>query len=161
MGPEIRELADCPEVAPTIAAWHWPEWAGGSPDGTLAGLQRLFASWIHRDGLPCIFVAFQADSPIGSVALVPHDMEAPESRLASLTPWLSGLYVIPDARREGAGSSLVVACEHRAASLGYSDLFLYTQTAEDFYLRRGWVTIANTDYEAEAIVVMQRSFVPD
>src|SRR5438128_10446645 len=98
MGIEIRDLADCPEVAATIAAWHWPEWAGGSPDGTLAGLRRLLASWTHRDRLPCIFVAFRADTPVGSVALVPHDMEAPEQRFVDLTPCASGRRVIAIAR---------------------------------------------------------------
>lgn len=154
---EIRDLAECPEAAADIAAWHWPEWEPGSPDGTIDGLRDMLASWTNRHGVPCIFVAFRDDAPVGSVALVAHDMEAPEPRYAGLTPWLSGLFVIPDARRRGAGSALVAVCQRRAASLGHAGLYLYTQTAEGFYQRLAWETVAEADYEGEAVTVMRRS----
>jgi GNAT superfamily N-acetyltransferase len=155
MPVKIRPLADSPGVAAAIAEWHWPEWIGASIDGTLDGLRQRLGSWTARNGLPCILVAFQADEPVGSVALVSHDMDEPEPTFAGLTPWLSGLFVVPHARRQGAGSALVVVCERRAERLGYSSLYLYTGAAEGFYTQRGWETIAEPEYDGVEVAVMR------
>ena len=152
---KIRPLADVPTVAATIAEWHWPEWVSASIDGTCDGLRERFGSWTGRNGVPCILVAFQSDEPVGSVALVSHDMEEPEPRFAGLTPWLSGLFVVPYMRRQGAGSALVVSCERRATLLGYSSLYLYTGTAEHFYAQRGWETIAEAAYDGDQVAIMR------
>jgi GNAT superfamily N-acetyltransferase len=146
-----------PTAAATIAEWHWPEWVSASIDGTCDGLRERLGSWTERNSVPCILVAFQADEPVGSVALVSHDMDEPEPRFAGLTPWLSGLFVVPHMRRQGAGSALVAACEQRAELLGYSNLYLYTGTAEDFYVQRGWETIAEADYDGDEVAVMRRT----
>jgi GNAT superfamily N-acetyltransferase len=151
---EIRPLADCPSVPATLAEWHWPEWVSASTDGTLAGLRERLASWT-TSSVPCILVAFRDDEPVGSVALLSHDMEEPEPRFAALTPWLSGLFVVPRARRQGAGSALVVACERRAKSLGHDSLFLYTGAAERFYAGRGWETIGRAKYDGDEVAVMR------
>jgi GNAT superfamily N-acetyltransferase len=152
---KIRPLADSPTVAATIAEWHWPEWVSASIDGTFDGLRERLGSWTERNGVPCILVAFQSDEPVGSVALVSHDMDEPEPRFAALTPWLGGLFVVPHARRQGAGSALVVACERQAALLGYTSLYLYTGTAEHFYAQRGWETIAEAEYDGDEVAVMR------
>ena len=82
-------------------------------------------------------------------------MEEPEPRFAGLTPWLSGLFVVPYMRRQGAGSALVVSCERRATLLGYSSLYLYTGTAEHFYAQRGWETIAEAAYDGDEVAIMR------
>ena len=105
--------------------------------------------------MPCILVALQDDEPVGSVALVPHDMDEPQPRFAGLTPWLSGLFVVSHERRQGVGSALVVACERRAESLGYTNLYLYTAAREDFYAQRGWETIAEADHDGDEVAVMR------
>ena len=160
MAIEIRELADCVDVAARIAEWHWSEWGPFAIDGTVDGLGQRLASWTNRDGVPCILVAFEDDEPVGSVSLVSHDMDDPEPRFVGLTPWLSGLFVVPDARRLGAGSALVTACERRAVLLGYVDLYLYTESAEGFYQRLGWETIAEADYEDTTVKVMRKTLSP-
>jgi GNAT superfamily N-acetyltransferase len=153
---QIRPLADCTNVAGTIAEWHWPEWVSASIDGTFEGLRERLASWTTPNGVPCILVAFQDAEPVGSVALVAHDMEEPERAFAGLTPWLSGLFVVQHARRRGAGSALVAACEQRAELLGYDILYLYTGMAESFYVQHGWETIAVADYDSDEVAVMRR-----
>jgi hypothetical protein len=40
-------------------------------------------------------------------------MDEPGPAFAGVTPWLSGLFVVLHARRQGAGSALVIACERR------------------------------------------------
>jgi N-acetylglutamate synthase-like GNAT family acetyltransferase len=82
-------------------------------------------------------------------------MEEPEPRFAGLTPWLSGLFVVPYMRRQGAGSALVVACERRATLLGYSSSYLYTGANENFYAQRGWETVAEADYDGAQVAVMR------
>jgi N-acetylglutamate synthase-like GNAT family acetyltransferase len=82
-------------------------------------------------------------------------MDDPPPQFAALTPWLSGLFVIPQARRQGIGAALVTACERRAAVLGYTSLYLYTGTAEHFYAHRGWETIVEAEYDGDEVAVMR------
>ena len=41
--------------------------------------------------------------------------------------------------------------------LGFASLYLYTQTAEGFYQRLAWETIAGAVYEGEDVKVMRTS----
>ena len=107
-----------------------------------------------------MFVAFADERPVGSVSLVDHDMEQPAAELAALSPWLSGLFVVPSMRRRGVGSRLVKACEESAERLGNQALFLYTQLGRDFYERLGWKLRFKTRYEDDFVSVMARSLRP-
>ena len=156
----IRDLADCIESVEQIAEWQWSEWGPFADDGTLDGLRKRLSSWTNMRGVPNIFVAFDGEAGLGSVALVAHDMVEPELRFATLNPWLSGLLVNPDMRRRGVGAALVAACERRAALLGFTELYLYTSTAEAFYERLGWQTIAEAAYEGASVAVMRRRLDP-
>ena len=71
--------------------------------------------------------------PAGSVFLIDNDLESrPE-----LTPWLAGLFVLPEARRQGIGEALVSAVLAHATSIGYETVFLHSAIG-DFYRRLGW-----------------------
>jgi GNAT superfamily N-acetyltransferase len=157
----IRHLADSPEAAADVATWHWPEWGPFVLDGTLDGLRRRLATWVNRDKPPMMLVAFADEQPVGSVSLVDHDMERPAPELAALSPWLSGLFVVPSMRRRGVGSVLVRACEEHAERLGSRALFLYTERARGFYERLGWSLTLDTRYEDALVSVMARSLHPN
>lgn len=149
----VESIADHLELVPTIARWHWDEWGHADPDGSLtawtAGLQRR----TRRNQVPTTFVAFEEGAPVGSVTLVENDM--PDcADFAELTPWVAGTYVVDSARGRGVGSALMRHAVERACRMDLERLYLYTSTAEVFYAKLGWTTIARARYEGEDVAVM-------
>ena len=151
-GHEVRIelLADHPDLAETIARWHWDEWGDQEPDAPLAtwidGMRRRN----NRDRIPITFVAFDGEEPIGSALLVASDMKThPE-----LTPWLAGVYVVPERRGQGVGTVLVRHTMRAAAALGVTRLYLHTETARGFYEKLGWRAVFEEHYHNMTVTVM-------
>lgn len=80
----VELLADHPDWIPVIAKWHWDEWGHLDRTGSLKKWTQGLARRAHRDRIPMTFVAVEDDQPVGSAALVVHDMETRKE----LSPWL-------------------------------------------------------------------------
>jgi GNAT superfamily N-acetyltransferase len=85
--------------------------------------------------------------------LLPGDMDThPE-----LSPWLGGVFVLPEYRRRGIGSALIRHSISQAGALGFSHLYLYTNGAERVYERLGWEEWRREAYEGRMVTVMEIS----
>lgn len=159
MDHRVHLLADRPRDAEAIAGWHFGEWGPYSPGETLEQGRRRLLGWSERDRIPLTLVAVVGGGPAGSASVVEHDMEQPPPELAGLSPWVSGVYVVPEHRKEGLGPALVGGCEEKVRDLGHDILYLYTSpvTAVKFYEPMGWSTFARLVYEGEDVVVMRKS----
>jgi predicted N-acetyltransferase YhbS len=73
-----------------------------------------------------------------------------------VSPWLAGLYVALEHRRQGVGSALVRAIEDQARQRGSRRLYLYTDSAIEYYKRLGWSTIDQTDWKGFPTALMAR-----
>src|SRR5204863_6489616 len=91
---QIDYLADRPEFIPTLARWHFQEWAYlRSGDSVEARITRL-QGYCARGEIPFTVVAVSDGELLGSASLVNHDMDdRPE-----LSPWLAGVFVRPACR---------------------------------------------------------------
>ena len=89
---------------------------------------ELFAS-DHSHGVA--LVAKVNGEPVGTCLLVESEIEPNHD----VSPWLVGLFVIPEHRRKGAGAVLVRAIEDQARQRHFSRLYLYTTEAVGFYER--------------------------
>src|ERR1035437_4747929 len=100
---EIDYLADHEKFVSPLVQWHHQEWSYLRPGDTIeARTARLRATCGHRE-IPTVFVAFLKDQLLGSAMLIAHDMD---NRM-ELSPWLAGVFVRPDRRKEDLGSTLV------------------------------------------------------
>lgn len=147
----IGFLSDHLDTVPAIARSLWREW-GYTSVGRCAA--ELDAS--RSDALPIGYVAVTGRDPVGVVGLI--DCNLPTR--CDLHPWLAGLFVWPEHRRNGIGTRLVRSLEAHAADLGFRRLYLYTESAESFYLRLGWETIERDRWEGEAIAIMTTEVPP-
>jgi GNAT superfamily N-acetyltransferase len=145
----LEPLAAHADLVPVLARWHVPEFDPGGSTGSWERTLTREAGW---SGVPCVWVAFLASSPVGSVSLVEHNMDTHPD----LGPWLAALFVTPEKRRRGIGRALVQRCEHEAWRTGAARLFLYTSTAEAFYRALGWTPLFQETYEGETVTVMAR-----
>jgi predicted N-acetyltransferase YhbS len=136
-GPvRIEQLAKRAELLPVVAAWIYNEWwqdIEGSSVSTVTDLLR--AHWVP-DRIPMTLVASLDMLPVGTATLLSHDIGT--EQWPQLSPWLAAVYVVPEHRRRGVGSSLVNAIVSGAAAAGKDVLYLLTTEREAFYAQLGW-----------------------
>ena len=146
----IEPLADHPEHVETVARWHCEEDGRAGDDASLEFWLRQLRAECGRDRIPIAFVALDGEEPVGHVSLVEHNMTShPE-----LSPWLAGTLVHPARRGEGIGTALVEHAVSRAAKLGVSTLYLYSERARGLYERLGWRHLWDEVYESEPVAVL-------
>jgi GNAT superfamily N-acetyltransferase len=146
----IAYLADRPEFIPTLARWHYQEWAYLRPGDSVEGRIARLRGSCGRGEIPLTLVAVSDREVFGSASLVEHDMDnRPE-----LLPWLSGVFVRPERRRHGIGAALVRRIMDEATSLRVSKLYLYTMDRTAFYANLGWSLLEHTVYHGQKVSIM-------
>jgi GNAT superfamily N-acetyltransferase len=141
--PGTPELAIC-------ARWRADAFSTlqASFEDELRSLELFASDQSHGVGL----VAKADGEPIGTCLLVESEIEPNHD----VSPWLAGLFVVPEHRRQGAGAVLVRAIEDQARERGFSRLYLYTRDAVGFYLRLGWSVHDHTDWKGQQTAFMVR-----
>jgi predicted N-acetyltransferase YhbS len=75
----------------------------------------------------------------------------------AVSPWLAGLYVVAEHRRQGVGRALVRAIEDQARQRGSRRLYLYTGGASTYYERLGWSIIDRIVWKGFPTALMVRA----
>jgi GNAT superfamily N-acetyltransferase len=110
---------------------------------------ELFAS----DQTRGVALVAKADGePVGTCLLVESEIEPNHD----VSPWLTGLFVVPEHRQKGVGAALVRAIEDQARQREFSRLYLYTTDAVGFYERLGWEVLDRTDWKGSETALMVR-----
>jgi GNAT superfamily N-acetyltransferase len=136
---KIYPLFERKSLYPILAYWSYNNWY----------LTRKvpFKYVLHEykrralpDSLPCSFVAFWGELPVGMVSIKETDM----LRRQELSPWLSALYVSPEYRGKGIGNELINAVLNHCSRKGFKIVFLfidirYITQLEKYYKDRGWI----------------------
>jgi N-acetylglutamate synthase-like GNAT family acetyltransferase len=148
----IEYLADYPELVPVIAQWHHDQWSYMNPGRSISERISEYRKQHGRRQIPTPVVALVEDQPVGSASLIKHDMDTHEE----LTPWLASVFVSPQHRGRGIGSSLVQRIEKEAESLGIEVLYLFTPDQESLYARLQWKVLFHEEYKGERVVVMKK-----
>jgi GNAT superfamily N-acetyltransferase len=141
--PGTPELAIC-------ARWRANAFSvlKASFDQELRSLE-LFAS-DHSHGVALVAIA--NGEPVGTCLLVESEIEPNHD----VSPWLAGLFVVPEHRRKGAGAVLVRAIEDHARQRHFSRLYLYTTEAVGFYERLSWEVLDRTNWKGFDTALMVR-----
>jgi GNAT superfamily N-acetyltransferase len=146
----IEYLADHPDLIPTLAEWHHEQFSYLSPGSSVERCAAHLLAQRGRSDIPTTVIALAGDQLLGSASLVTQDMDI----RPQLSPWLASVYVAPEYRRRGIGSSLVRRIAGEATALGVERLHLYTPDKESFYLRLGWHTLEHNQYRGHLVAVM-------
>lgn len=151
---EIFNLRDKTEHLNTLAQWHQREWGYLNPDSNLDTRLNKMQFFLVDEFIPHMYIAVENEQLLGSAACVAHDMDnRPE-----LTPWLASVYVHPEFRGKGFGSSLVQHVMQQARQNNINELYLFTPDQEQFYLRLGWQLFEKTLYHGYPVTIMRVSF---
>src|SRR5947199_4022184 len=111
-GVQISYLIEHPEYIPQLAQWLFEEWDSILGEKTPEARIKKLSAHLNRDKLPIAWVAHANGQLLGTAALRVHDLEGRED----LTPWLGGVFVGPQFRRQGIGAALCAAVEDEAWS---------------------------------------------
>jgi GNAT superfamily N-acetyltransferase len=145
-------LLDRAEFIPLVAQWNWDEWGELLPERSAAEYADYLRREMRRDGIPIAYLALDDGLLVGTVSLLPDDLEIrPE-----ITPWLAALYVVPGHRRRGLGRRLVAYAVEAARSFGVGTLYLYTPGQAAFYRPMQWELVEETEFRGRAITIMKR-----
>ena len=108
-------------------------------------------------GLPLHLAAIENDRTLGSASIIDDDevtgWEGDEW-------WLANVFVLPEYRGRGIGSSLIKHAIEIARQSGARDLHLVTDTVENWYLKQGWERIGIGDVHGHPMVVMRLALAP-
>ena len=138
------------EFIPLIANWHQDEWCNISPELTTLKRIDLYSSYENNATIPCCLIALNDGKAAGSASLVKSDMDTHKH----LTPWLASVYVHNDYRCQGIASQLIERCLRNARECGAKTLYLFTPDQSEFYMKRGWKKLEQTQYHGEMVDIM-------
>ena len=140
---QIEQLAHRPDLLPIVAEWIYSQWWTTVEGASVNTLSDLLRGHLVHDQIPLTLVASLDSRPVGTATLLAHDVGT--EQWPDLTPWLAGVYVMPDYRRRGIGGALVNATVSKARALGVRVLYLSTVDREDFYVHLGWKVVDRSD----------------
>ena len=124
---DIALLAAYPALTPQVGEMRWREWGYG--EDTPEAWTEITARESGREHLPVTLVAMDASGrATGAVALADSDDALTERERSDRSPWLLGLVVRYDCRRQGIGRRLVSALEDLARDHGFPTV----------WVARGW-----------------------
>ena len=131
--PRTPELAIC-------ARWRASAFSvlKASFEQELSSLE-LFAS----DQSHGVALVAKADGEPGTCLLAESEIEPNHD----VSPWLAGLFVVPEYRGKGVGAASVRAIEDQARQRELSRVYLYTTHAVGFYKRLGWKVMDRTNWQ--------------
>jgi predicted N-acetyltransferase YhbS len=136
-GVRISYLIDHPEYISQLAQWLFEQWGPILGEETPEARMNKLKAHMNRDKLPIAWVAHANGELLGTAALRVHDLDARED----LTPWLGGVFVGTQFRRQGIGAALCATVEEEARSRGIETLYLFTLDKHAWYSRLGWTVL--------------------
>jgi N-acetylglutamate synthase-like GNAT family acetyltransferase len=130
----ISYLTERPEFIPALAQALLDHYRDILTDDTIGTRVAKLQAHMNRDVLPISWVAHSDTEVFGTASLRIHDLEGRED----LTPWLGGVYVLPQFRRRGIGAALCATVEGKATGLGVRTVYLFTLDRQRWYSTLGW-----------------------
>src|SRR3954471_4511444 len=157
-GVTIHYLAYHPGYADHLARFSWQEWQRvyESRGQIFEDALGSYRERTNVDCLPLALIACHGAELIGTVSLKEQDLDI----RPHVTPWLGGLFVVPEWRGRGVASLLMHRAVAEAGRLRLNELYLWTSSAEPLYLKLGWKLVERTEYCDKEISIMQTAVVP-
>ena len=129
---KIVNMADYPQFIEEVSKLLWEEWSRHNGK-TLEEVTYRTKHCLKKDKIPQIHIAIRSAELLGTVSLWTCDL----SKRQDLSPWMACLYVKPEYRGMGIGTSLQKKSVEVAEELKYKKLYLITEH-ENYYEKMGW-----------------------
>ncbi len=139
-GFEIDYLGEKQEFFDDLALLWLREWGSCTDPSYIEKKKRKYRTRLNVGKIPFVLVAHRGHELMGSAGLSEHDLE----KRPELTPWVIGVLVKPEFRKQGVATRLVTEVVERARDLGIRRLYLHTEKAQGLYEKLGWTFLEHT-----------------
>ena len=138
---KIATLAENQYYYKDIAKMIYQEFVlGTSSKMTLKDVEYFFEH-TNVDVFPITFICIIDNECIGTVSVYENDFkERPQ-----YSPWLASLYVKPKYRDKKMGQQLITYLISHLKALNYSELYLKTENASEYYKKLGWKLVESVN----------------
>ena len=149
---QIDLLADRPADIDVLVSPMFEYWRRVPTDDTLEARRGRLQGHLNRTHLPMAWVAHDKGVVLGTAALRVTDLPG----FDHLTPWLGGVFVLPEHQSRGIGAALCRHVESCAAQMGHAQLYLFTLDRQSLYKRLGWRCLLKGSWQGLDADVMTR-----
>jgi len=146
----VVDLLPDEEAVRTVASWQWQEWGAGYPDMTLDGFVTEVRKALRSATIPIVLVARVGVEVIGTASIILNDLPTRQD----LKPWLASVFVLPEYRNSGIGTSLTREAIKHAKILKLRSLYLFTHDKTAFYKKFGWREVDRAVFMGEDVDIM-------
>jgi GNAT superfamily N-acetyltransferase len=150
---QIDLLANRPDDIDVLVGPMFEYWQRVTTDDTLEARRQRFRTHLNRSELPIAWVAHDHGVVLGTAALRSLDLPGHHH----LTPWLSGVFVLPEYQRRGIAAALCRHVEAYALQMGHTQLYLFTLDHQALYERLGWRFLEKGTWMGISADVMTKS----
>jgi len=113
---------------------------GSSSKMTLEEVEHFFEN-TNVDKFPITFISVIDNECVGTVSVFENDFkERPQ-----YSPWLASLYVKPQFRDKKIGQHLITHLLNHLKTLNYTEVYLKTENASEYYQKRGWELVESVN----------------
>lgn len=137
---DVSYLGERPEFLDELTELWINEWGQRKDSQFIEQKKEKYRERLNIGSVPFVLVAHQDKKILGTAGLAEHDLET----RPAFSPWLVGVLVKPEYRRQGIASDLVSRVVSEAKRLGYSRLYLHTENAQALYEKLGWKFVEHT-----------------
>ncbi|WP_290794917.1 GNAT family N-acetyltransferase [Flavihumibacter sp. UBA7668] len=143
-----------PEKINLIAEWYFKEWK--IPNAATVEKIRT----LNENGREFQVLLSIDTKPVATGGIYNQvGLQAKLPRLSIFKHWMALVYCEPQSRGRGYASLLCEKIQAHSKSLGITELFLFTHTAENLYKRLGWEEMERIELEKKNIVIMKKELI--
>ena len=143
---KVELLVDHPEAITILKKLFESEWEPYYGDSGPGDAETDLKKSASRTVLPIAVVAIFDGNICGTAALKMESV----TTYPDYFPWLAGLLVAPEYRRQGIGEQLIMEIEKLAKQLGYKEIYVGTgeksRMSEVTLDKRNWKFIDKSEY---------------
>ena len=145
-------LADRQDAISTVAQWYYEQW-GRVPGNSVEQTIERIKGKLNCDKPPFHILAISKDRVLGVAQFKLREMSIyPEKEF-----WLGGLFVSPEFRGCGIGSTLAEEIVVIAKKFGVKEIYLQTEALDGgLYKRLGWKTIETIENNSVLVVMVRQ-----
>jgi RimJ/RimL family protein N-acetyltransferase len=137
---EIAYLANNQQFLKEIAGYWCREWSESWDEEAINKKIEKLKKKANTHELPILFVSKDGDELVGTAGLFKQDLDGRED----LSPWLGGVYIKEKYRNKGIASEMITRVLQLAKKMGFTRLYLYTESASGLYEKLGWTFMEDT-----------------
>lgn len=145
-------LSEVPSVIPEMVKAGHSLWGDLSPDFTPDVRERFYreVSCNAKSGVQVLVVLDEENNFAGFALINTFDVPGRED----IPSWLSEIYIAPKYRSLGLGSWLLSQAEAEALAMGYETLYLFCESAHNFFEGAHWRHLEDTSYNGTPGTIM-------